>query len=284
MFTTSKYKIRIRSRSKTRNKIDSNYTWRKKEGDMRKGGGVVTCASVFSFIGVALEAFLALAEVSCALDGLINALAVGADAGVPRTVLGLAAGQGALVADGPVQPHRHAALHVLVQVRHLESIVLFNEEGIVTGTPLLAPPVFEGDGVVEAVVVEAAPGGRVRGEGVGVAAEHHEPVSVVGDAVHAERFEVHLSVERADDVITGRVEALVSHRQHHLHRGRRHGQAHDRDPLLEGREHRRAAVVDAGDLEALASCAAGTDAERVRNVDVPASSRAPCRCRLRGCR
>ena len=106
---------------------------------------------------VALEAFLALAEVSCALDGLINALAVGADAGVPRTVLGcLAAGQGALVADGPVQPHRHAALHVHVQVRHLESIVLFNEEGIVTGTPLLASPVFEGDSVVGET---RAPGG-----------------------------------------------------------------------------------------------------------------------------
>ena len=183
---------------------------------LEEKGGVVTCAPVFSFVvGVALEAFLALAEVSRALDGLINALAVGADAGVPRTVLGLAAGQGALVADGPVQPHRLAdQLPVHVQVRHLESIVLFNEEGIVTGTPLLAPPVFEGDDVVGetrryvnlaaadagapavlraplvsavgkaarvvAVIVEAAAGGRVRGEGVGVAAEHHEPVSVVG--------------------------------------------------------------------------------------------------------
>jgi hypothetical protein len=272
----------------------------------------LTSASTFIFVGIALEAFLASAEVTRPIDG-VDTLTIGTDTGVPRPTLGGGARQRAVVvADGPVQPHRHAApAHVHAQVGRPELVAVpVDEEGDVAGAVLHAVvrPLLEVDGVVgeagrdvdvaaadagapavrgalgagavgEAahvvlVVVAAAAVGAGVHPSPGVAAEHHEHVPGVGDAEHAARAQVHTPVGRAD-AATGRAVALVGHRQHHLGlRPRRHRQARHRDRARAagGPEHRyrRGAVVDAGDLEALAAGAAGPDAERVGDVDVAA--------------
>lgn len=106
-------------------------------------------------IRVPMVAWEAPAEVTGAVGGE-DALAVVADAGVRPSWWFLPQRQRrtgrVVVADGPVQPHWHVPVQVLIEVRPLEDVLLLgHEEGVVAGAEihlLGTVPRVEDEGVV----------------------------------------------------------------------------------------------------------------------------------------
>ena len=107
---------------------------------------LLTGASDFIIVGIALEALLASAEVTRPVEG-VDALGVGILAGVLPVARRVSPSS-----HGPVQPHGHAApADVHAQVGRPELVaVLADEEGDVAGAVLHAVvrPALEVDGVV----------------------------------------------------------------------------------------------------------------------------------------
>lgn len=79
--------------------------------EQRRGTATYWCIRFYLCRGCPRSLACICAVVTRPIDG-VDAVTIGTDAGVPRTILRRGTRQGAVVADGPVQPHRHGAVAV----------------------------------------------------------------------------------------------------------------------------------------------------------------------------
>jgi len=268
----------------------------------------VLTSTTIGDIGIALIAHAAVAEVARSI-GRVTALTVGAHTSIALRLLRLVARE--VVADGPVQPHRHHGVGAHPQVSCAEGVaVLVHQEGVVAGAEAQDPRVVvllelhvvvgearrdldaaapdagagavggapgvvaEGHaaGVVGVGVVAVALAPLALGVAQGVAADDDELVVGVGDAVHVVAVEVHVSIAGVVHLVRG-VEALPRDGQHHAGLRRLDGEEAHRDGPRGAGERRRAVDVVADDLEAVPE-AAGADAEGVLDGYASAAARA----------
>jgi len=258
---------------------------------------LVDISTTIGDVGIALIALAAVADVARSI-GRVTALAADAHTSIALRLPRLVARE--VVADGPVQPHRHHGVGVHLQVGCAEGVaVLVHQEGVVAGAEAQDPRVVvllelhvvvgearrdldaaapdagagavggapgvvaEGHaaGVVGVGVVAVALAPLALGVAQGVAAEDDELVVGVGDAVHIVAVEVHVAIAGVVHLVGG-VEALPRDGEHHAGLRRLDGEEAHRDGPRGAGERRRAGGVVADDLEA-APEAAGADAERI---------------------